>query len=353
MILEDLLNKPGEWFKGKGPDANIIISSRIRLARNLVDIPFPKRMKPPQVEKLFERIRQAQEKSNFLRGFEFLKGTEISPLDREFLLERHLVSQEYVNYSQDKALLLRRDEVCSIMVNEEDHLRIQVIKSGFDLQDTWEIANRVEEEFSKTLNFAFSLNLGFLTSCPTNVGTGMRASCMLHLPGLIMTKRINRVLELISKLSFTTRGFFGEGTQAIGNFFQVSNQLTLGLSETEILSNLSGIIKQLKNQELQAREYMLSRYRLSLEDKICRALGVLKNCRLISSSETLSHLSLLRLGIDLGIIKNLDTELLNYLFIMIQPAHLQKIYKKSLSHQERDSIRAELLREKLERVYIR
>jgi len=352
MILDDLLNKPGEWFKGKGPDSNIIISSRVRLARNIAEFPFPGRMKAYQVDELFDKIKLAQQKSSFLRGFEFVKAGELSNLDREFLLERHLISQEYMNFSEGRALLLRRDEVCSIMINEEDHLRIQVIKSGFDLQDTWEIANRVEEEFSKSLDFAFSPTLGYLTACPTNVGTGMRASCMLHLPGLIMTKRINRVLELISKLSFTTRGFFGEGTQAIGNFFQVSNQLTLGLSEVEILSNLSGIIKQLKTQELQARDYMLSKYKLSLEDKVCRALGVLKSCRLISSSETLSHLSLLRLGMDLGIIKNLDKELLNQLFIMIQPAHLQKIYKKRLSHEERDFIRAELLREKLERISI-
>ncbi len=352
MILDDLLNKPGEWFKGKGPDSNIIISSRVRLARNIAEFPFPGRMKAYQVDELFDKIKLAQQKSSFLRGFEFIKAGELSNLDREFLLERHLISQEYMNFSEGRALLLRRDEVCSIMINEEDHLRIQVIKSGFDLQDTWEIANRVEEEFSKSLDFAFSPTLGYLTACPTNVGTGMRASCMLHLPGLIMTKRINRVLELISKLSFTTRGFFGEGTQAIGNFFQVSNQLTLGLSEVEILSNLSGIIKQLKTQELQARDYMLSKYKLSLEDKVCRALGVLKSCRLISSSETLSHLSLLRLGMDLGIIKNLDKELLNQLFIMIQPAHLQKIYKKRLSHEERDFIRAELLREKLERISI-
>ncbi|MBN2119949.1 MAG: protein arginine kinase [Candidatus Omnitrophica bacterium] len=352
MDLEELLNKPGEWLKGKGPDSHIIVSSRIRLARNIKGFVFPNKMDLKQSQEAFEQIQKAQAKSSILRSFNFLKMEEFSTLDKELLLERHLVSQEHITTSQGKALLLRKDEVCSIMINEEDHLRIQVIKSGFDLYDTWEIASKIEAEFAKNLDFAFSGSIGYLTSCPTNVGTGIRASCMLHLPGLIMTKRINRILELVAKLSFTTRGFFGEGTQAIGNFFQVSNQITLGLSESEILSNLAGVIKQLKSQEMEAREYMVSKYKLSMEDRIWRALGTLKSSRLIASNETLSHLSLLRLGMDLGIIRGLDTELINNLFIIIQPAHLQKIYKKKLSHQERDSIRATLLREKLEKISI-
>jgi protein arginine kinase len=352
MILDDLLDKPGEWLKGRGPDSNIVISSRIRLARNIAGFPFPNKMDTTQIEESFEKITKAQAKSNILRSFDFLRMESLQPLDRDLLLERHLVSQEHVTRPKGGGLLLRKDEVCSIMVNEEDHLRIQVLKSGFDLQDTWQIANKIEDEFSKNLGFAFSSSIGYLTACPTNVGTGMRASCMLHLPGLIMTKRINRILELVAKLSFTTRGFFGEGTQAIGNFFQVSNQITLGISEDEILNNLSGIIKQLKSQELDARDYMFSKYKLSLEDRIWRALGALKCCRLVSSQETLGHLSLLRLGMDLGIIKGLDKETINNLFIIIQPAHLQKIYKKKLSHQERDSIRATLLRENLVKINI-
>jgi len=350
MNLDGLLNKTGEWLKGKGPDSNIIISSRIRLARNIKEFPFPCRLKIKQLEEIFKKTKETQEKSDILKGLKFIKMQDVSLLDREFLLERHLISQECLNSPGGKALLLSEDEVCSIMINEEDHLRIQVIKSGFDLYDTWEIASKIEEEFSKSLNFAFSASLGYLTACPTNVGTGMRASCMLHLPGLIMTKKINRILELIAKLSFTTRGFFGEGTQAIGNFFQVSNQVTLGLSETEILNNLSGIMRQLKAQELESRDHMVSKYKTSLHDRIWRALGILKSCRLIASNETLGHLSLLRLGIDLGIIKNLEKELINSLFIIIQPSHLQKIYKKKLSHQERDSIRASLLRDKLNSV---
>lgn len=353
MNLEDLLKKPGEWLRGKGPDSHIVISSRIRLARNIKNFPFPNIMTPQKIQESFEIIKKAQEKSNILRSFEFIKMDELVPLDREFLLERHLLSQEHIKQPKGKALLLRKDEICSIMVNEEDHLRMQVIKSGFDLQDTWEIANKVEDEFSKNINFAYSSSLGYLTACPTNVGTGMRASCMLHLPGLVMTKRINRILELIAKLSFTTRGFFGEGTQAIGNFFQVSNQVTLGLSDAEIISNLSGVIKQLKTQESEARQYMLSKYKLSFEDRIWRALGTLKSARLIMSSETLGYLSLLRLGVDLGIIKGLDREIINNLLIIIQPAHLQKIYKKKLSHQERDYIRASLLRQRLDGINLR
>lgn len=352
-MLEGLIQKTGEWLKGKGPDSDIVISSRIRLARNLEDLPFPDRMvKPAQINKFFERIKEIKRKSSLLQEMLFIEMSKLLNIEREVLLERHLISQEHLYQTQRKALLLRKDEVCSIMLNEEDHLRIQVIKSGFDLSSTWEVANKIEDELSKYLDFAFSSSLGYLTSCPTNVGTGMRASCMLHLPALIMTKRINRILELVAKLSFTTRGFFGEGTQAIGNFFQVSNQLTLGISEYEIIDNLSGIIRQLKHQELEARNYMLSKYKLTLYDKIWRALGILKSSRLMSSNEALVHLSMLRLGMDLGIIKNLSKEVLNSLFIIIQPAHLQKINGRELTHQERDVIRAELLREKLQRIEV-
>ncbi len=350
MILESLLNNSGEWLKGKGPDANIVLSSRIRIARNIKKFIFPCRISSQDRTKVLSSVNYARNKSNFLRNFVVIKMSDISLLDRQFLLERHLISQEHISAPEGKAVLLRKDEISSIMINEEDHLRIQVIKSGFDLQSSWEIANRIDNEFSKNIEFAFSPSLGYLTSCPTNTGTGMRASCMIHLPGLVMTKRINRVLELINKLSFATRGFFGEGTQALGNFFQVSNQVTLGLSETEIIQNLASIIQQLKNQELDARGYMLAKYKLSLEDKIWRALGILKSSRLISSQETLGYLSLLRLGSDLGIISNLEKEVINNLFIVIQPAHLQKIVKKELSYQNRDYTRAKILRERLEKI---
>ncbi len=350
MNLNELINNLSEWLKGTGPDANIIITSRLRIARNTKEFPFPERMNIQQKEKFFQKIRGIKQSVKYLNDYWLIDMKDTSYVDRQFLCERHLISREMMESSRQKGLLLRPDEICSVMLNEEDHLRIQTVKSGFDLQHTWKTVEKIEEIFADNLDFAFSPDFGYLTSCPTNVGTGLRASCMLHLPGLIMTRKINKILELVAKLSFTTRGFFGEGTQAIGNFFQVSNQVTLGASETEILNNLAGIIKQIKTRELEAREYLASKYRVSLEDKIWRALATLKAARIISSNETLSHLSLLRLGSDLGIIRGLDKQLINHLFIMIQPAHLQKIYRKELSHQKRDFARTSLLRDKLKNV---
>jgi protein arginine kinase len=347
MQIADLIHKPGEWLKGQGPDSNIVVSSRIRLARNFEEFYFPIRQPEDDARILFLKVQDGVKKSAVLRELHFFDFAQLSSLQRDFLHERHLVSREFASEPEGRALLLRKDEVISVMVNEEDHLRIQVIKSGFDLQNTWELANRLDDEFSRHMKYAFTPEMGYLTSCPTNVGTGMRASCMLHLPALIMTKRINRILELLAKLMFTTRGFFGEGTQATGNFFQVSNQMTLGVSEEEVLENLNGVIRQLKSQELEAREYMYERYRLTLEDKIWRAMGILKNARVITSSEALGYLSLLRLGADMGILKGLDIEPLNNLLITIQPAHLQKVYKKKLSHDDRDAIRSTYIRNRL------
>jgi protein arginine kinase len=240
------------------------------------------------------------------------------------------------------------------MINEEDHLRMQVIAAGFDLNNCWETLNEIDNLLSKKVPFSFSSDLGYLTACPTNVGTGLRASCMLHLPALILTKRINKILELLARISFTTRGLFGEGTQALGNFFQISNQVSLGLSEQELIDNLIGVVNQVKTQEMDARDTLMKKLRPNLEDSIWRALGILRNSRLISSKEALGHLSILSLGLDLGIIKDNDIfaqgdgkGLINSLFMMIQPAHLQKIESKSLKGAQRDYVRAEILRKKL------
>jgi protein arginine kinase len=233
------------------------------------------------------------------------------------------------------------------MINEEDHLRMQVMTSGFDLKFCWQVIDEIDNELSKYVEFAFSMPFGYLTACPTNVGTALRASCMLHLPALVLTKRIGKVLELLAKILFTTRGLFGEGTQALGDFFQVSNQASLGLCETELIDNLSGVVKQVKEQEVDARNLLFKKHKFNLEDNIWRSFGILKNCRLISSKEALSHLSMLCLGSDLGIINNIKRELINSLFISIQPAHLQKIEAKELREEERDYTRAQILRDKL------
>ena len=346
-MLDKFVNNPGEWLKGKGPYSDVAISSRIRLARNINGFFFPVKLGLKSRQSVVNKISKAIKESKFSKQLFRFDMDKIDPLDRHFLLERHLVSLEFINNPRGRALFLSKDETVSIMANEEDHLRLQVIKSGFDLPLVWDIVNNIDEHLSEHLDFAFSSDIGFLTSCPTNVGTGMRASVMVHLPGLIMTKRINKVLNLIAKLSFTARGLFGEGTQALGNFFQISNQVTLGVSEQEIIDSLKNIIIQLREQELEARSDLLEKQRPAIEDKIWRSYGILKNARLIDSSETLQHLSLLRLGVDLGIIKGITRAMLDYLFIIIQPAHLQKLQGRNLDVKERDFIRAELLREKL------
>jgi protein arginine kinase len=244
-------------------------------------------------------------------------------------------------------VIVDNEEIVSIMINEEDHLRMQVMQSGFNLYETWNIASKIDDQLAKELPYAFLPDWGYLTACPTNTGTGMRGSVMLHLPALVMTRQVDRVLAAIAKLSFNTRGLYGEGTQALGNFFQISNQVSLGHGEDEIIGNINGIIRQIIEQEHQARELMFSKNRAMLEDKINRSFGILKSAYIISSQETIELLSLVRLGLDLGLIKHIDRARLNDLFITTQPAHLQKLENKKLTSEERDVKRAEIIRKRL------
>lgn len=347
MEIGDLINNVGEWLKGIGPFSDIVMSSRIRLARNYPNIPFPHWANKEQTKLVIDKAQAVVSESPQLKNATFILLSELDNLDKQFLVERHLMSHEHAMRSNGKAICFTKNEVISIMINEEDHLRIQVMKSGFDLDDIWQIIDKLDDTLFKKSPFAFSSELGFLTACPTNTGTGMRGSIMLHLPALVMTRQINRVLDAIAKLSFTTRGLYGEGTQATGNFFQISNQVSLGQKETEIIDKLEGVVRQVIDQENSARQNLLSKHRQMLEDRIWRSYGTLMNAHIITSNETVELLSMLRLGQDLGIIKDLERFLINELFILTQPAHLQKIEKKKLSPQERDVKRADLIREKL------
>ncbi|MDP2923437.1 MAG: protein arginine kinase [Candidatus Omnitrophota bacterium] len=346
-MFEEFLNNKDSWLSGRGPSSEIIFSSRIRLARNFNDFPFPCRANSNQKEIILKKMQEIYSKVKGLKKAIFVSMEDLNNLERQFLLERHLISQEHMVSLKGKGLIVLADEKIALMINEEDHLRIQVMTSGFDLKLCWEVINDIDNELSKSIEFAFSSSMGYLTACPTNVGTALRASCMLHLPALVLTKRIAKVLELLAKISFTTRGLFGEGTQALGDFFQISNQASLGHSEAELIDNLSGVVNQVKEQEMDARDTLFRKHKNNLEDNIWRSLGILNNCRLISSKEALSHLSMLSLGLDLGIINSIKRELINSLFIAIQPAHLQKIEGKELKEGERDYTRAQILREKL------
>jgi len=345
-MFEDFFNNTNGWLNDQGPDSNIIISSRIRLARNINNFLFSSRATIIQKNKILNKVFSSCSSIPSLKGSFCEEMDKIDDLNKQFLLERHLISRELLNDPQGKGVCISRDEKISLMINEEDHLRLQVIVSGFDLDNAWSIINKVDDGLSEHLEFSFSPDFGYLTNCPTNVGTGLRASCMLHLPALILTKRINKILELLAKLSFTTRGLFGEGTQALGDFFQVSNQVSLGVSEHEIIENLTGAVKQVKEQELLSRDILMNKHKSTLEDNVWRSYGVLKNCRLISTKEALSHLSMLCIGLDLGIIEGIKRDLVNSLFILVQPAHLQKIEGKTLKEGQRDYIRAQILREK-------
>lgn len=353
-MFEEFLTNKNSWLNGRGPSSEIVFSSRVRLARNISGIPFPCRAANSQKEEVFNHIKEVYKKIKSLKNTIFIAMEDLSEIDRQFLLERHLISQEHITALEAKGLVVSMDERIAFMINEEDHLRMQVITSGFNLKECWDILNEIDNELSRVLSFSFLPDLGYLTACPTNVGTALRVSCMLRLPALILTKRINKILELLAKISFTTRGIFGEGTQALGDFFQISNQVSLGISEGELIDNLLGVVKQVIDQEIEARNVLLKKHKVSLEDNVWRALGILRNARLISSKEALSHLSMLSLGLDLGIINPEDSlngqtgrEAVNNLFIIIQPAHLQKIEGKVLKDDERDYIRASILREKL------
>lgn len=347
MKLNDLLNHTSEWLKSTGPNSDIVISSRIRLARNLDKLPFPHWANKKQSEEALRTIENAIAKVDYLKQATLFKLAELDSIDKQFLVERHLMSLEHAQKTDHKATVVDDDEIVAIMINEEDHIRMQVMQSGFNIYEAWNIINKIDDCLSKELSFAFLPDWGYLTACPTNTGTGMRGSVMLHLPALVMARHIDRVLTAIAKLSFTARGLFGEGTQAAGNFFQISNQISLGRNEEEIIENINGVIKQIIGQENQAREALLSKNKSVLEDRINRSLGILKSAHIISSQETIELLSMVRLGCDIGLVGDIDRRRINELFIITQPAHLQKIENKKLSSEERDVKRAELIRNRL------
>lgn len=347
MKLDDLLNQSTEWLRGTGPHSDIVISSRIRLARNLDKFPFSHWANKRSRETVLAMIQEAILASDYFKNGLFLKLSDLNSVDKQFLLERHLISHELVSRANSQAVVISDREIISVMVNEEDHLRIQVMQSGFNLMEAWRIINKIDTDFDRRLSYAFSTDWGYLTACPTNTGTGMRASVMLHLPVLVMTKQINKILHAITKLSLTARGFYGEGTEARGNLFQISNQVTLGHTEEEVIDNIERIIKQVIGHEQNARKAMLTQNKEAIEDQVWRAYGTLRSAHIVSSHEATDLLSTVKLGVDLGIIKDLDGKAINDLLILTQPAHLQKIEGKQLNSPQRDIKRATLIRSKL------
>lgn len=335
------------WMQSGGPDTDVVVSSRIRIARNVTFEPFPRVATATQAQHVLERIRQAV-RQPALQTFSPLQWMSLegaSKLDVRILVEKHLISPHLAEQSEHAAVIIGKEEAVSIMVNEEDHLRMQVLYPGFQLQSAWELASDIDEAFEGELEYAFDDQWGYLTSCPTNVGTGIRASVMMHLPALVLTQQMNRILQAITQVGLAVRGLYGEGSEATGNLFQVSNQITLGQTEEEIIENLHSVVKQLTEHERTARSHLFEEMRTKITDRIRRSYGILCYAEDIDSKEAAQRLSDVRLGIDLGVIAHDPAYTMNELLVMMQPGYLQKHYGQTLSPDERDVYRAKLLRE--------
>lgn len=337
------------WYFEKGPESDVVISSRIRLARNIKKYPFPYKMNKNDRIKVLQEVKDAilPDKSSRSKNYLFVDLNEMTPFDRLVLMEKHLISPELVNRQEDSAVIISKDEKVSIMINEEDHIRIQSLSSGMQLENAWKQGNKIDSILEEKIDFAFNEKYGYLTCCPTNLGTGIRASAMLHLPALIMTGYINRILEACSKLGIAVRGMYGENSEASGNMFQISNQTSLGQSEEEIINNIKNITSQIIEQERMLRTELYKQNPLRFEDKVCRSLGILSNARIMSSEESLKLLSDVRLGVDMGIIENISIEALNGIMLLTQPGNLQKQAGVPLDPDDRDIKRSEYIRERL------
>lgn len=326
---------------------DVVISTRIRLARNLKDFPFPCKLNSQGREKVIEKVRDAVKKSNspVASDFSFIKMSELTSSQSVSLVEKRLVSPEFISDTDGRALLISKDECFSIMINEEDHIRLQVITKGLSLEQAYDTADKLDTLLDENLDFAFDEKLGYLTQCPTNLGTGMRASVMLHLPALEKSRAINRIAGNLSKLGLTIRGAHGEGTEPKGALYQLSNQVTLGISEKAAIENLKNITEQLIAQENQARERLCSS--IDIQDAISRSLGILRSALVISHDEALKLLSNVRLGIVSKQITDVSTETIDRLMLAVEPATLTVAINKNLSAHDRDVERAKLIRAEL------
>ncbi|MGN0471100.1 MAG: protein arginine kinase [Acutalibacteraceae bacterium] len=335
---------PEKKYENLKDVSDVVISTRIRFARNLKDYPFPCRLNDEKKCRVASLVKEAVlgGHSAISDRFKYIQMSELTQEEAVSLVERHLVSPEFISDRQGRGLLLLDDESVSIMINEEDHVRIQVIKPNMDLDGAYDLADKIDTMLDEQLNFAFNDKLGYLTQCPTNIGTGMRASLMMHLPALKESNAMGRISASLSKLGLVIRGIYGEGTDPKGAIYQLSNQVTLGISEHEAINNLRDIASQLISQERAAREALAKN--MIIEDRIFRSFGVLQYAKLISNDECMQLLSNLRFGVETGLISNISFDTLNRLMIEVQPATLMKNVGKKLSPQERDHIRAELVR---------
>lgn len=336
-----------KWLNDEGLEDDVVISSRIRIARNIEGIRFPQSTNNEEAEKITKNILEAVKNSNKNANYKFFEIGRLSSLDKNVLIEKHLISPNLIQKPDMSSFLLRDDEKLTIMINEEDHLRLQILLPGLNLEEGWKLCSSIDDELEEYLDYAFDERFGYLTSCPTNTGTGLRASVMLHLPSLVLTGYANNIFQAVSQIGLTVRGLYGEGTKALGNIFQISNQTTLGETEEEIIQKLKNVVIQIINKEREIRENLLGTRSLEIENKVLRSLGILKYSRIISSEESMKLFSDVKMGIDMGIIKNIESKDIINLMMLTQPAILQEYFKEDLSVEERDIKRSELIREKI------
>ncbi len=347
MDFDDLLKKPAEWMQSTGPNGEIVMSSRIRLARNVVGAPFPGWATEAQRQEVLGSIKPEVEGLGQMRSRYSTDFCDLNAVRKQVLVERHLISRELAAKGPGSAAVTNRKQTLCVMINEEDHLRMQAIKPGLDLKAAFKLADRVDSKLEETLDYAFGNRFGYLTACPTNLGTGMRASAMLHLPALVLSEQVSQVIQAVNKIGLAVRGLYGEGTEALGNLFQISNQHTLGEREEEIVARLDKVIRQVIEHEGNARETLGEERSSMLEDQVGRAYAILRHAHIVSTKEALNLLSMLRLGVDLGYFDEAARPLVDVLFMEIQPAHLQLRADRKLSPEERDVMRAEILRDQL------
>ncbi|MBN1817642.1 MAG: protein arginine kinase [Sedimentisphaerales bacterium] len=348
MRPSDLSNHISQWFDGSGPGADIVISSRVRLARNLGGFEFCSCLSFARKREVLYKLKEIILGLDLGQDLFFIDVDNSSSLEQDLLVERHLISRQHAQAKGPRGAVIACNESFTAMINEEDHLRIQVFKTGLQIKECWEKINRIDDLIEQQAEYAFDPEYGYLTACPTNVGTGIRVSVMLHLPALKMTGQIEKFYNAAKDTDLAVRGLFGEGTDAVGDFFQLSNQVTLGFSEQQIVEEFAGfIVPKIVEYEIMAREKLLKARPDMLDDKVQRALGVLRSARLISSQEALFLLSHVRMGVNLKRLEGISMATINELFMLTQPAHLQMRQGQELDPDRRDAMRAQMIRSRL------
>jgi protein arginine kinase len=338
----------GEWLRGTGPESDIVMSSRVRLARNLPQYPFVSRASEQDRAEIERFLRERIALAPVGRSLESIDVGRLEEIDRQFLVERQLISREHADAQGARSVAIDPLEQISLMINEEDHLRIQCIHSGLDLRGVWEQISVVDEQIGQFVPYAFHPRFGYLTACPTNVGTGIRVSVMLHLPALVITRQIDKVFRSLHKISLAVRGLYGEGSQAMGDFYQISNQTTLGKSEEQLVEQVGDVVPVLIDYERRAREFLVRETEQNVHDQVSRAYGILRTAQTISAEETMQLLSRVRMGVLLGLIGDVKIADINSLLVRTQSAHLQKLRGVELDTKDRNIERARYLRQHFE-----